>query len=218
MKSKRVLKIFLYVIVGLIAILVGAYIISPDRKNLERIKQAMDIDNEVTRGFALSLAAQYPGEYSIDQVCRIYEYLYKNWKYVSDPRGQEYFANASNSIINDLSGDCDDFAILMATMLESIGGKTRISFAHGPEGGHAFAEVYFLEDPQVMYDKINYHFQGILEVIFGIAKVDEVNYMPDSKGGIWINLDYSSKYPGGPYFKYDSKTIYYPRDYYFEVE
>ncbi len=55
MKSKRVLKIILYVMVGLIAILVGAYIISPDRKNLERIKQAMDIDNEVTRGFATDL-------------------------------------------------------------------------------------------------------------------------------------------------------------------
>jgi len=191
---------------------------SPQKRNLKRLAVAMDIENAITRNFALDLAAQYPGEFSISQVCKIYDHLYKHWKYVSDPRMLDYFSDASMTIINDLTGDCDDFAILMATVIESIGGKTRISFAYGPEGAHAFTEVYFKEDPQALYDQINYHFQGFFEYLFGYPKVEEMNYKNAVDGGIWVNLDYSSKYPGGPYFEYKSREIYYPREYYFTNE
>jgi len=40
-------------------------------------------------------------------------------------------------------GDCDDFAILMSALIESVGGTTRIILARNSStGGHAYTEVY----------------------------------------------------------------------------
>ena len=39
-------------------------------------------------------------------------------------------------------GDCDDFAILLGALVESVGASSRIVFAYGPGGGHAYTEVY----------------------------------------------------------------------------
>ena len=44
-----------------------------------------------------------------------------NWVYVNDPAGTDYYAKASESL-RLLRGDCDDYAILMASLIESIGG------------------------------------------------------------------------------------------------
>ena len=193
--------------------------ISPTKRNLKEIRSAMDIENPITRKFSLQLAASYPGKYNIDQVCKIFDYIYKNWKYVNDPRGMEYVSKASLTINNNLTGDCDDFAILLATTIESIGGKTRISYAVNKSGdGHAFTEVYFKEDPKLIYERINYHFQSIFELLFGISRVKKIYYTPGDKNGIWLNLDWNSKYPGGQYFDYRSRVIYYPTENYFTSE
>ena len=207
------------IIVGifLIAILIGT--ISPTKTKLKNFKNAMDIESPITRKFSLHLAASYPGEYNIDQVCKIYNYIYKNWKYVSDPRGIDYYSKASLTINNDLTGDCDDFAILLATVIESVGGRARISSATNKNRDvHAFTEVYFKEDPQIIYERINYHFQNVFELLFGIKKVKEINFTHDPKGGIWLNLDWNSKYPGGQYFDFTKRTIYYPLQNYFNSE
>ncbi|WP_445205129.1 transglutaminase-like domain-containing protein [Tenuifilum sp.] len=171
----------------------------------------MDFTNPTTRSFALSLASEYEGEFNIDQICNIYSYLYDNWKYVSDPRGIDYFAKASETIESNLCGDCDDFAILMAATLECIGGKTRINFVVNENGNaHAFTEVYLKANPDEIKEKIDYHYQNIFQILFGISSVKQINYTLD-KNGIWLNLDWNSKYPGGPYDSYIERTIYYPR-------
>ena len=66
-----------------------------------------------------------------------------------DPRGIDYFAYANETLkVGEKAncvdvGDCDDFAILMSALIESIGGTTRVILAHNNStGGHAFAEVY----------------------------------------------------------------------------
>jgi hypothetical protein len=124
------------------------------------------------------------------------------------------------TIDNNLTGDCDDFAILIATAIESIGGRTRINFAFNDttREGHAFTEVYFEDDPQELYNRINYHYQGILESLFDMPKVDKINYRADRLKGYWLNLDYSSKYPGGSYFDYNRCTIFYPKENYYTTE
>jgi Transglutaminase-like enzymes, putative cysteine proteases len=200
-------------VVALIIIL--PYFVKINR--LEKLTAAMDIENPTTLEFSHALAAKFPGEYSIDQVCEIYAYLYKNWKYVSDPRGIDYFSKASFTIENNLTGDCDDFAILMATLIESIGGKTRINLAINSDTktGHAFTEVYFQGNPEYLRERIDYHFQNIFQVLFNISSVKTIYYTPDGINGIWLNLDWSSKYPGGPYMNYIKRTIYYPMEGYF---
>jgi hypothetical protein len=52
----------------------------------------------------------------------------------------EYLAKALETIESELTGDCDDFATLIATFILSIGGEIRVTIASGPDGGHAYTE------------------------------------------------------------------------------
>lgn len=183
--------------------------------NLEKIITAVDVQNETTRNYAVNLASKFPGNYNIDQVCKIYDYVLKNWKYVNDPRGFEFFSSASNTIKTNLSGDCDDFAILIGALLQSVGGRVRISFATNSSGGHAFTEVYFKDNPKNIKNAINKHYQDFFDKLLGVSKVDNINYRKDSDGGFWLNLDWTSKYPGGKYYDWNQCTIYYPFEKYY---
>ncbi len=182
---------------------------------LKLFRDAMDIDEEQTRLYALDLAAKYPGEFNIDQVCEVYSELYKNWKYVNDPRGREYVAKASTTIKAGLKGDCDDFAILMATMMESIGGEARVVGAYNYMiGGHAYAEVN-IGDPELIpmhLKSVNKHYSKFFGKLFGRTKVDSLHYRVDDDGNAWLNLDWTSKYPGGKYFDANETIFYYPLD------
>lgn len=184
---------------------------------LSKIKESVDIDNQTTRNYAVQLAANYPGAYNIDQVCFIYDHLYKNWRYVNDPNGFEFFSKASNTIDISLSGDCDDFAIILSALVQSIGGRTRISLAYNAESGHAFTEVYFNEDPQVILELVNSHYKDFFDELFGNSRVHQIYYRPDPDGGYWLNMDWTSKYPGGEYFDYTNCTVFYPLEGYYQT-
>ena len=105
------------------------------------INARVEPDDAYVHDLALSLAAKQSGDHTIDQVCEIYSYLKygnssrKPWSYVDDPRGSDYFNYASKSLSagnaagSTGAGDCDDFAILMSSLIESIVGTTRIIFA-----------------------------------------------------------------------------------------
>lgn len=174
--------------------------------NLNKLIEAVDFDNPVTNDYAVRLASYFPGEYNIGQVCQIYDYIVQRWKYVSDSDKKENFRSASRSINNDLAGDCDDFAILIAAMIESIGGDARISFAYNESGGHAFTEVLATnskEDMQLIVDEIN--------GIYGTNSF-RIYYYPDQLGRCWLNLDWfgNQRHPGGEYFNFTKRIIYYP--------
>jgi hypothetical protein len=166
------------------------------------IANAMDYRNATTRNYAVQLAAKYPGDYSVSQICQIFVYLKSNWKYVSDPAGADYFAPASQSIGNGLCGDCDDFAITMASLIEAIGGGTRVVSGWSATEGHAWAEVGLgkMQDPAVQ------------EVLQSVAR--RYNASPNSHleedGTVWLNLDWWANRPGGPFFASNSNLIVYP--------
>lgn len=175
---------------------------SGDAELAREIAAKIDSGNSVTRNFAARLAAKYPGSYNIGQVCSIYDYVYSKWTYVSDPGRREYFAKASESIQNDLRGDCDDFAILMAAAVEAIGGKTRIIVANG----HAWAEV-----------SIGYGASARETVIWIQREYNSfwsgapaIHYHEDSIGDRWLNLDWSASHPGGPFHNASQGLVIYP--------
>ena len=62
---------------------------------------------------------------------------------------------------------------------------------------------------------INSHYQSFFQSFFGISKVDYIHYTPDKSGGIWLNLDWNSQYPGGKYIDFTKRTIFYPMEGYF---
>ncbi|MDR2834624.1 MAG: FHA domain-containing protein [Bacteroidales bacterium] len=174
-----------------------------DEENMKKLVAACDYDNTELRGQAVKLAGKSQGEFNLGQICEIFNYCFGGWKYVNDPVSREYFAKASESLKSDLSGDCDDYAILMCSMILAVGGEARINFAYGDEGGHAFTEVNigYTDEQEVIgylearYPKVNYN--------------DKIHCRTDSKGNRWLNLDWQAKHPGGNYFKYNNGVTFY---------
>jgi len=136
------------------------------------------------RDAADEVARSYPGTYNIYQVCAIFDNVKDNIKYVSDPRGHDFWAPA-NTTLEVGAGDCDDKAILLSSMLEAVGGTTRIYLTDT----HAFTAVYIGRGKEASEAAT----RGI-RAYYGNV---DVNYMTD-KYGSWLMLDpTSSLYAGG---------------------
>ena len=117
---------------------------SYDDKLGSEIKNAMDYTNPVTRNFALSLIdSSHSGSKNFGQICDMWDYIHDDWTYVSDPSDSEYFAKASETIESGLKGDCDDFALLVGSVVQATGGHSRIIAARSSDGidGHAYPEI-----------------------------------------------------------------------------
>lgn len=173
----------------------------------EELNGKVDITDPSTRETAVVLAAKYPGDRTIDQICSIYEYLKQGWKYVSDPTGIDYYQSASESIrIGERAdcagaGDCDDFAILMSALIESIGGTARIVLAYNQSDGHAYTEVYL---GRLGQDQV----EQIVEWLKQKYDVGQIYVHVDSDTSeVWLNLDWSSVHPGGPFYKAEKQIV-----------
>ena len=191
-------------------IVLPPYTISNERKhsnwyvdgdlNLDMINEACNFNMPYTKAFANQLAAKSPGNYNIKQVCEIFDYCYKKWRYVSDPVGQEYVASASESIAASLTGDCDDFAVLLASCVIAIGGEASIIIAHRNGSGHAYAEVCISSmDWEQVLNTIQERFSHYSIISLNTSQHD---------GRTWMNLDWQAGYPGGQYWSCNSKDVY----------
>ena len=179
--------------------------VDPYAKMAKDGAQAVDYTNPITRDYAIQLAALCPGKYSICQICEIYDYLYENWRYVNDPNGFDYFSPASRTIKANLVGDCDDYAVLMAAMIAAIGGSSRIVIAFNDNTGsaHAYAEVFMGDETNMEANAewIRKRYQTFLDWLFGKDTVGTIAYHKHADDKCWLNLDWSSKFPGGPFFE-----------------
>ncbi|CAM3620163.1 hypothetical protein FSS13T_17830 [Flavobacterium saliperosum S13] len=165
--------------------------------NKGKIMDAVNFDNPKVRNFALMATTkhftQVKGfrEYRrIIQCFAVFKEVRNRWNYVNDPKGQEYIAHASESL-QHFSGDCDDHAILMSALVRAVGGTPRIIHT----GGHLYPEM--LIGNKADLENINYLIKEVLFVDESRGK--EVHYHIDERGQIWLNLDYTAKYPGGPF-------------------
>ena len=193
-------------------IFLSPYTPSPERKhsawyldgnlNLEMLEEACDFNLPYTKKFANELAARSPGNFNPRQICEIFSYCYKKWSYVNDPIDSEYVARASETINNSLIGDCDDFAVLMASCILAVGGRPCINTGHNSGGGHAFTEVDISQfDENEVAETIREYFPG-----YDISGLN-VRYDSNRK---WLNLDWQSAYPGGEYYDCSLKRDTYP--------
>jgi hypothetical protein len=171
------------------------------------IQSAVDSNNPVTRDYAVSNIPRYHGgSFNLAQLCDLWDVVYDSWTYVDDPRGAEYFSPASRTIALGLKGDCDDFAIVVAAMIESVGGKTRIVTAANGTSGHAYPEVYV--------GNTSAQFEAAEAYIRQRYHVTEVGcHITDGPGGprYWLNLDWWNSHPGGRFFADNGvRVAYYP--------
>jgi transglutaminase-like putative cysteine protease len=179
----------------------------PEVKRSAAIRDAMDYRDPVTRDYAVSLIPRvHGGTFNLAQICDLWENVYTHWTYVDDPNGEEYFSPASRTITLGLKGDCDDFAIVVAAMIESVGGNARIVTARNSTSGHAYPEVYIgntseAYEAAAAYIRQRYH---VMDVGCHITTDDDGSRY-------WLNLDWWSNHPGGRFFADDSVRIaYYP--------
>ena len=180
------------------------------RKEKE-LREAIDYKQPDVRNYAASIAVKHFQEnahLSLNrkwvQFFSIFKEIYSQWKYVYDPVDEDYYSQASNTLkqleYDDFfKGDCDDYSIMMAATIKSIGGEVRLVRTVVQQGdrevGHMYPEVKIGGEKDlemVVYLIKNIYFTEE-------AKGKSIFYYQDSKGFIWLNFDYNDPYPGGKY-------------------
>ncbi len=171
-----------------------------------RIKKAINFYNPEVRNYALSLTRNlqyYSKRYSkyrtTIQSLEIFREINSKWNYVSDPKGREYYAKASESI-KHLSGDCDDYAICMAACIQSIGGVARLVMAES----HLYPEL--LIGTKKDLESIGFLVRN--KLFIKESHNQDLNCHVDENNQLWLNLDYTAKYPGGPFMSKEILAIF----------
>ncbi|MCA9535296.1 MAG: FHA domain-containing protein [Myxococcales bacterium] len=175
----------------------------------DRVVASMDSSDPVVRNAAVRLAASQQGNFSVEQVASIFTHVRGRWRYVNDPQGAEYFAHASETITNEYVGDCDDFAIVVASMITAIGGRARIVMMSGPAGGHAYPEVCLSGEAEEVRAHLDAHYQALTDRRLR-QRVNGIHYRPASDCPLWLNLDWNAGVPGGPYEAESWAVAIYP--------
>ena len=177
----------------------------------KEILNAIDYNNPLVRDFAVEAANAYfrkeqqvtgkNNTWGLIQSFAVFKRIRTNWNYVSDPLNEEYFAKASETV-KLLAGDCDDYSIVMAGCIKSIGGQCRLLCV----SGHIYPEL-FIGSMKV--------FNNIAPIITNKlfakeSKGKKLNYHQDEKGNVWLNLDYTTNYPGGEFVSNNVIEYIYP--------
>jgi hypothetical protein len=165
--------------------------------NKSKIIDAVNYSNPRVRNFAVMAAGKYFRDIKgyrdqrvLIQCFAVFKEIRNRWNYVNDPKGHEYIAYASESV-QHFSGDCDDHAILMAACIKAIGGTPRIVSTNA----HLYPEM--LVGSKADLETANYL---IKELLFKEeSRGRELHYHIDERGQIWLNLDYTAIFPGGPF-------------------
>ncbi|MGO4819632.1 transglutaminase [Flavobacterium sp. W22_SRS_FP1] len=165
--------------------------------NKSKILNAIEYQNPRVRNFAIMATSKnfknikgYSDYRTIIQCFAVFKEINSRWNYVSDPKDSDYIATASESL-GYFSGDCDDHSILMAASVRAIGGTPRLIHTKG----HIYPEILIgtLND----LETVNYLIKNVLFTKESYKK--QLHYHIDERGQVWLNLDYTAKYPGGPF-------------------
>ncbi|RRJ90107.1 transglutaminase [Paenimyroides tangerinum] len=165
--------------------------------NKSKIEAAVEYNNPKVRNYALMATTKHfrdvKGFHDYRQIIQcfaIFKEVQSRWNYVNDPKNREYIAKATESL-EHFSGDCDDHAILMASLIRAVGGTPRIIHTQA----HMYPEMLIGDESNL--ENIIYLIQ---EVLFkDESKGKQIFYHIDERGKVWLNLDYTAKYPGGPF-------------------
>ena len=165
--------------------------------NKSKILSAIDFENPRVRNFAVMATTKHfrnKGNFRkyrmLIQCFAIFVEIHQKWNYVNDPRGEEYIAKASESVIH-FSGDCDDHAVLMAACIRAVGGTPRIISTND----HVYPEI--LIGTKADYESIHFIVKTVL--FKKEANRKRLHFHIDERNNYWLNMDYTAAYPGGPF-------------------
>ncbi|WP_372473351.1 transglutaminase [Capnocytophaga sp. ARDL2] len=177
-------------------IIVSKLLPFPNKKN---ILNAIEYNHPEVRNFALMATSKHFRDHKESESRRrmvqsfaIFKEIRDRWNYVNDPKNREYIAKASESV-QHFSGDCEDHAILMSASIKAIGGVTRLIHTQG----HIYPELYIGDKSD-----LEYAIFLIKERLFvKESRGKNIHYHIDERGHVWLNLDYTARYPGGPFME-----------------
>ncbi|MBP2133194.1 hypothetical protein J2128_001115 [Methanomicrobium sp. W14] len=182
-------------------------------------ENAMDYENPLVVSFAqLHISSEHSGNYSISQACDIWDYTNDNWARINDPRGPDYISSCSGTIKSNLRGDCDDYSVFAASLIEALGGKCRIVAAEGDNAGHTYPELYIGSNESEVLDACKYVAER-----YG-CKMVWYSYSEESgEFSYWLNMDWVvPKYYGVKYYIYGDTSVdveaYHPGRVYFDSD
>lgn len=165
--------------------------------NKSKILNAIEYKNPKVRNFAIMATSKnfkdvkgYSDYRTIIQCFAVFKEINSRWNYVNDPKDGDYIATASESL-DYFSGDCDDHSILMAAAVRAIGGTPRLIHTKG----HIYPEI--LIGTMNDLETVNYLIKNVLFVKESYQK--QLHYHIDERDQVWLNLDYTARYPGGPF-------------------
>ena len=157
---------------------------------------AVELASPCVRDLAVHLASSKSGTYhqpgqkgvptneGLAQIATIHTYISHQWKYINDPTrtGADYLSRASRSIAVGFAGDCDDFSIVIASLIGSIGGTPRIVHGECTDGTHAWTEVLIgsKEDWETMQSFYKEYYSNQNRSFVGHHQ----------KGQYWLSLDW----------------------------
>ncbi|MCX7025334.1 MAG: hypothetical protein NT080_12060 [Spirochaetes bacterium] len=159
--------------------------------------KAVQSTDPAIRDFAVGIAKSSPGAFDdpqgsrrptgagLRQVALIHGAISSSWKYVSDPgvNWTEYVSPARRTLALGLAGDCDDFAVLVASCVQAVGGKVRIMHGYDARGGHAWAELWIGDEAASIAAS------GALSRVVGRTAAS-IAFDRDGSGGRWLVLDW----------------------------
>ena len=166
------------------------------------IYSSLEPDNTAVIKKSEELTETYDPDDHISKLCSVFDFMYKGWSYSRDPFGMEYFEKAGVSVYT-MTGDCDDYAILMVSIFRSLGTDGRIICV----SGHAYPEVYIGKDLSLAeLDEITAGINNYYELKGSKIRVRKLNYHSDNDGTYWLNMDYQQRYPGGRFVEYSPEA------------
>lgn len=161
------------------------------------------------REAAAEAISGHPGAFSLNQLLDVYDWVHANVFYQNVPI-DKWPPYPPNETLNTKSGDCKNQAVLIASMVEAIGGSARILYI--PECKHAFSEVYLGADQDVndLSDAVWAHY----DVVEGTYPTWHISKNKDNQTENWFIFDTAGGYYPGNTIPdcMNASTVYYLLD------
>ncbi len=152
-----------------------------DADYYERVNELIDSDG--VEDVIDVILADMPGDYSVPHIAMAYDWVRDNIEYVADNGGDRW--QSAGETLELGTGDCEDQAIIIASIVTGLGGNARVNIIEG----HAFTTVW-VGNAEAL-DPVN----ASLCAYYGT--VLHISYLVDEMG-YWLVIDTTAMgYAGG---------------------
>jgi len=105
------------------------------------------VKDPLIRETAIGIVRGLPGKDYLGEIFRIYNWVKQNVRFTRDPVSLELLQSAMRTL-KEKVGDCDDYTVLLSTLLQALGHATRIKTiaTRAGEYHHVYPEVKYRDE------------------------------------------------------------------------